>query len=165
MSQSLLPHRPSRSGDLGDLGDQQVATTDLRTARSDDGYVALEFVLWVPLLILVLLPFVAVCGRIVQADRYATAAAADAARAASLQRTDADAQRAATTTATQSLDRAGISCRQFTVSLTGSIQPGGAVRVTVTCTTPLSDLAIPGVPGSATLRATATAPIESTRGT
>jgi Flp pilus assembly protein TadG len=126
--------------------------------------VALEFVLWVPLLLLVLLPMVALCGRIVQARNDANAAAADAARAASLQRSDAAAQQAATAAATESLDRAGISCQRFSVTVTGSSQPGGAITVAIACTTPLADLAIPGVPGQETLTGRATAPVEITRG-
>lgn len=144
-----------------------IGSTRRRTRprrRGDDGWVALEFVLWVPLLLLVLLPMVALCGRIVTARDDANAAAADAARAASLQRSDTAAQQAATTAATESLDRAGISCQHFSATVTGSSEPGAAITVTIACTTPLADLAIPGVPGHETLTGRATAPIEITRG-
>jgi Flp pilus assembly protein TadG len=120
-----------------------------------------EFVLWTPFLVLVLL-FVVAAGRIVQAGSYAHGAAADAARAASLQRDMTQAQAAAEATARQSLGTAGISCTTFRVSVTGAVTPGQVVTVSLSCTTPLSDL-VPGLPGSRTLTATALSPTEWTR--
>jgi Flp pilus assembly protein TadG len=132
--------------------------------RTDGGYVLIEFLFWAPFLLLIVLPFAVLAGRLVLAGSLANGAAADAARAASLQRSDAAARTAAAAAAEQSLEHGGISCRAFSVTLTGSTQPGGVVTVTVSCTAPLSDLAMPGVPGSKTLTATASAPIEITRG-
>lgn len=120
-----------------------------------------EFVLWAPFLVLVLL-FVVVAGRIVQAGSYAHGAAADAVRAASLQRDTTEARAAAATAARQSLSAAGISCGAFSVMMSGDLVPGGLLRVSVSCTTHLSDL-LPGLPGSRTFQATATSPIEWTR--
>ena len=130
----------------------------------DNGYTLIEFLFWAPFLLLVLLPFGVLVGRLVLAGSLADGAAADAARAASLQRNTVAARQAASVAAKQSLQQAGISCRGFTVTLTGTVQPGGVVTVKVSCTTSLSDLAMPGVPGSKTLTGTASAPIEITRG-
>ena len=41
--------------------------------------------------------------------------------------------------------------------------PGGYVTVTVVCQVPLADLAVPGLPGSTTVRASSTAPIDPYR--
>jgi Flp pilus assembly protein TadG len=127
----------------------------------DAGLTTIEFVLWTPFLVLTLL-FAVAGGRIVQAGSYAHSAAADAARAASLQRDTAHAQATAEAAARQALDHAGISCNPFSVTMSGSVLPGQVVAVSVACTTPLSDL-VPGLPGSHTLRARATSPIERTR--
>lgn len=137
--------------------------TAAATERAEAGYVLIEFLFWAPFLLLIVLPFAVLAGRIVHAESLANGVAADAARAASLQRTDATARSAATRAAELSLDNAGISCRHFDVTLTGSIQPGGVITVTVACTMSLADLAMPGVPGSKTLTATASDPIENTR--
>jgi hypothetical protein len=44
------------------------------------------------------------------------------------------------------------------------LRPGGAVTVTVSCTVPLSDLLLLGVPGSRTVSASATSPVDQWRG-
>jgi Flp pilus assembly protein TadG len=131
------------------------------TLCGDAGLMVIEFVLWTPFLVLVLL-FVVAAGRIMQAGSYAHGAAADAARAASLQRDTTQARAAAEAAARQSLGIAGISCRTFSVSVTGAVAPGQVVTVSISCTTPLSDL-VPGLPGSRTLTATALSPVEWTR--
>lgn len=41
--------------------------------------------------------------------------------------------------------------------------PGGYVRVTVACGVDLADLSVPGIPGSATIRESTTAPIDPYR--
>jgi len=45
-----------------------------------------------------------------------------------------------------------------------SYEPGGYVRATVTCTADLSELAVPGAPGSWTDQASFIEPIEQFRG-
>lgn len=129
--------------------------------RGDGGLMVIEFVVWTPFLVLVML-LVVVAGRLVQAGSYAHSAAADAVRAASLQRDTTHARAAAEIAARQALSAAGISCGAFSVAMSGAIVPGGLLRVSVSCTTQLSDL-VPGLPGSRTLQASATSPIEWTR--
>lgn len=134
-----------------------------RKQRADDGFVMIEFLFFVPVLVL-LLSLVVLCGRIVHAQNEAEQAAADAARAASLQRSTPAAQQAATNTAQASLTDAGVSCHPVQVTVSGTADPGSAITVTVTCTAALSDLAIDGIPGTKTFTATATSPVEVTRG-
>jgi Flp pilus assembly protein TadG len=133
-----------------------------RRVRGEDGSYTVEVVLWTPVLALLIMVIVA-AGRIVAAGSDATGAARDAARAASLQTNMAAAEQAAQQAARDSFDRQGDACQKLTVTVTGSVTPGGLVTVSASCTARLSDLAIPGAPGSRTLAATSTAPIETTR--
>jgi Flp pilus assembly protein TadG len=133
-----------------------------RRACSDDGGYTVELVLWTPVLALLIVLIVA-AGRIVAAGSDATGASRDAARAASLQTNMAAAETAAQQAARDSFGRQGDRCQKLTATVSGSVAPGGLVTVSVSCTASLSDLAIPGAPGSRTLSATSTVPIETTR--
>jgi Flp pilus assembly protein TadG len=99
------------------------------------------------------------------AQQQVAAAAADSARAASLERVTSRSSEAARAAAHASLGRAGITCTglKVRVDLSG-YQPGGRVTTTVECTADLSDLAMAGFPGHKTFTATATVPIETYRG-
>jgi len=133
-------------------------------AAPDQGSSTAELTVATPLLVGLLL-FVVLCGRLVEAQLDLDAAARSAARAASLARTvpaaTADAEQAAMDT----LAAHGVTCAQPSISVeTGGLQPGGAVTVTVSCVVPLADLALLGVPGSRTLSATSTSPVDRWRG-
>jgi Flp pilus assembly protein TadG len=135
------------------------------TASGDAGSSTAEAALVAPLLVAVLL-FVVLCGRLVSAQMDLDAAASAAARAASLTRSDSAARAEADRTARETLAARGVTCQQVAVSVsTGGLQPGGAVTVTVSCTVPLADLALLSVPGSRTVQASATSPIDVWRGT
>ena len=138
--------------------------TSTRHSRlgGDDGSYTVELVLWTPVLALLIVVIVAV-GRIVAAGSDTTEAARDAARAASLQTSMPKAKQAAQQAARASFGEQGDTCQKLSVKVTGSVAPGGLVTVAVSCTTSLSDLAIPGAPGHRTLSSTSTAPIETTR--
>ncbi|MEV0611144.1 TadE/TadG family type IV pilus assembly protein [Polymorphospora rubra] len=133
-------------------------------ACGDRGSSTAEAAVVTPLLVAILL-FVVLCGRLVSAQMDLDAAASAAARSASLARTDTAARAAADRTARETLAARAVTCRQVTVTVdTGGLRPGGAVTVTVACTVPLSDLALLSVPGSRTVRATATSPVDVWRG-
>jgi Flp pilus assembly protein TadG len=134
-------------------------------AAPDAGSSTVEVALVTPLLIAVLL-FVVLCGRLVSAQMDLTAAASAAARSASIARSEPAARAEADRTARETLVARGVTCQQVTVNVTtGGLRPGGAVTVTVSCVVPLADLALLAVPGSRTLQATATSPIDTWRGT
>ena len=139
-----------------------IAIAVRRRAGDDEGSYTVELVLWTPVLALLIVLIVA-AGRIVAAGSDATEASRDAARAASLQTSMPAAMQAARQAARASFGEQGDTCTKLTVTVTGSVTPGGLVTVAVACTASLSDLAIPGAPGSRTLSATSTAPIETTR--
>jgi len=130
------------------------------TAAGDAGSSTAEAVLLTPLLV-ALLMLVVLCGRLVSAQLDLQAAASAAARSASITRSEPVARAEADRTARDTLAARGVTCQQVTVNTsTGGLRPGGAVTVTVACTVPLADLALLAVPGSRTVQATATSPID-----
>jgi Flp pilus assembly protein TadG len=131
--------------------------------RGERGSAALEMVVLAPVLIVILL-FVVGLGRMAHADQQVQAGAADAARAASLERNTGASDAAARQAARDSLGQAGVSCTNLDVSVNlGSYEPGGQVSVTLKCTADLSSVAMAGFPGSKVFTATSTVPIETWR--
>jgi Flp pilus assembly protein TadG len=133
----------------------------------DAGSVALEAAVLTPALLAVGLLIVA-AGRIAVAHTRVEAAAASAARAASLARTLPTGITAARSEAAASLATDHITCSTTSVQVHGNygapVGTPASVTVRVTCTAPLADLALPGVPGQRTVSAVATSPLDSWRG-
>ena len=132
--------------------------------RPDDGAAAVELVILAPVLI-AMIAFAVMAMRIEVANESIDSAAHDAARAASISRNATDAQNAATTAANTTLADDGLNCMKLTVTVTTdgfSVPVGqlGLVTANVTCIVDLSDLAIPGLPGSRTLSSTFTSDID-----
>jgi hypothetical protein len=95
-------------------------------------------------------------------------AATSAAREASLARTVAGAQSTATSTAARELEAQDIRCATSSVTVDTSgfgalLGQSATISASVTCTVSFTDLAIPGLPGSRTLTATAASPIDRFR--
>ena len=135
-----------------------------RGRSPERGTAAVEFVLVTPVFLGLLLLIVGL-GRIAESRGLVVGAARDAARAASQQRTPEAARDAADRAARNDLTAAGRPCQQMNVTTDiASFATGGLVRVRVACTAGLADLAGIGLPGSKTLRATSTAPLERYRG-
>ncbi|KMS74242.1 hypothetical protein ACM01_15115 [Streptomyces viridochromogenes] len=136
----------------------------------DRGSAALSLAIFVPVA-LVLIGFTIACGRVALAEGAADAAARDAARTASLASDpasgEADARHAAQTSLANSGIRcAGISVELDTSGLSAPVGQAASVTATVSCTAPLSELALPGVAGSKTLTSTKTSVVDTwaTRG-
>jgi Flp pilus assembly protein TadG len=111
---------------------------------------------------------VVIAGRVTLALQAADSAAYDAARTASLSRTAATAQPAASNAALASFTSQGITCTSLAVSVNtaGFFVPVGqsaTVTVTVTCVAMLSDVALPGMPGSTTLTSSFVSPLDRYR--
>ncbi|MBC7593421.1 MAG: pilus assembly protein [Kineosporiaceae bacterium] len=131
--------------------------------RNDAGFTAVEFVLITPVLIVALL-FTVGLGRMAHARHQVESTAADAARAASLERNTSLAAGRGKTVAEQSLGDRGLSCAVLRVAIdVSSYEPGGVVRAVVTCRTRLADVAMTGMPGTRTISATSIIPIENYR--
>lgn len=132
--------------------------------RGDAGSVTTEVVIITPVAI-ALLCLVALVGRTASAREQVAEASRDAARAASLERDPTSARRAAETTASTALADGGFRCDSTSVVVdTGAFEPGGQVRVTVSCDVPVSDLGLIGVSGTRTVEASAVSVVDVFRG-
>ena len=135
--------------------------------RDERGSAALEAAIGVPAFAL-FVGLVIFGGRTATTHQALQSAAADAARSASLAR-NADVARAdARAAATSSITNQKIGCSAIDVVVDTSDfdkQPGvpGSVNVTISCRLDLSDLAVPGVPGSRVMRASMSSPIDTWR--
>lgn len=135
--------------------------------RPDTGSASVEAAVGVPAFAL-FVALILLGGRSATAHQALESAAADAARSASISRTAATATTTARDTAEASIRNQDLRCFDVHVSVDTSafsrpIGADGTVGVTVTCRLSLSDLSIPGVPGSRLLRATMTSPLDTWR--
>lgn len=135
-----------------------------RLRRDERGLDSAEFVILAPLFGIILGLLIA-GGRLGLADINAQGAASAAARAASLAATATAAQGEARAAAQSQLASAGISCAPLDIAvdaggLNTEIGEAGTVSVQVTCTVPLGDLLVPGLPGTRTIAASASSPID-----
>lgn len=131
--------------------------------RRTDGNAALEVVLLTPVFFLLLL-LVVYAGRLSSARGEVTAAAATAARTASIY-ANADGPARADAAARESLSDRSITCPNLAVVT--DYTPGGGlvyVDVTVTCGLRMSDLGALGLPGVQTVTAEAREVIDQYRG-
>lgn len=144
--------------------------TTCAEARDDRGVAALELVILAPA-ILLLICFVIAAGRTAIAQGAVDAAARAAARQASIAPNLGAAQQAAFRGAATALSGDGLDCqRQPIVRLPGvrgafGSQVGQSVEIHafVVCVVRLSDLAIPGIPGSIRLTAGFSSPLDPFR--
>jgi Flp pilus assembly protein TadG len=125
------------------------------------GSATAELVLLTPLLILFVL-FIVGLGRLAHARALVNDAAAQAARAATLQYLNPrQATAAAQQTSAAALASAGLACTSQSTNVdTGSDHPGGTITVALTCQVSLASVTAAGFPGSTTLRASFTSPID-----
>ncbi|TYL51700.1 pilus assembly protein [Nocardioides sp. BGMRC 2183] len=142
-------------------------TRAARNTRSSRGSVALETVLVVPAFLL-LVGLIIYGGRTAITHQSLEAAANDAARSGSLERSGPEAARAAEAAARASIEDQDIPCVAVQVSTDQSgfqtaVGTDATFRVTVSCRLDLSDLAVPGVPGSRVLTASISSPIDTWR--
>lgn len=134
--------------------------------RRDAGSTTLEAVVMFPPLI-IFLGLIIAAGRVMIAGGSVEAAARDAARQASLARDPGTARSWALSSAQAALRSEGLQCSPAvsvdTSQFARAIGTPAATSVTITCTVRLGDLVVPGMPGSRSLRASATSPIDPYR--
>ncbi|MEV6574848.1 TadE/TadG family type IV pilus assembly protein [Streptomyces sp. NPDC051577] len=135
--------------------------------REDRGSETIAAAIVTPLLLMLLCMAIA-GGRIVTSGAKIDAAAEDAARAASISRTQGGAQAEASAAAARSLDDQGVHCASSSTSVDTSglavpIGEVGTVTVTISCTVTMADLLLPGVPGSKTLTSRFTSVVDAYR--
>jgi Flp pilus assembly protein TadG len=135
---------------------------------ADRGSATVELTLIAPALLL-LLAAIVLAGRVALAGGAVEQAAAAGARAASLARNPTTATTAARAAVRAALAGQDLRCQKVTVTIdtAGYTVPLGqpaAVAVRVDCVVRLADLSLPGVPGSRTVTATTTSPLDPNRG-
>jgi len=135
--------------------------------RDERGSAAIEAAIGVPAFAL-FVGLIIFGGRTANAHEALQSSAADAARSASIARDAHTAQTDARAAATASVTNQHIHCTQVDVTVDTSDfnkAPGipGAVAVTVSCRLNLSDLAVPGVPGSKIFTSRMSSPIDTWR--
>ena len=141
-----------------------------RVGSADRGSATLELAILTPVMIL-LIGFAVVAGRVAIGNASVTTIAGDAARQASLARDARSASIAATTSARKDLAAQGLKCSgggTVTADVTGFTPasrgtPGQSVTVRVDCLVTFADLAIPGLPGSRALTDQGVSPIDPNR--
>ncbi len=127
------------------------------------GSMTVELVVLVPVLILFML-FAVAFGRVERARQEVIAAARAGAEAASVMPSAGQAQVAAADAAVPSVFNQQFTCQPLNVQTdTSGFRPGGVVTVHVSCTVHLSDLLIPGFPGSGNIDESRSAPIDPYR--
>lgn len=130
---------------------------------AEAGSAAVELTLLAPLLVLFLLLVVAL-GRLATARADVDGAARDAARAASIARDPATAERSSHDAAAATLVDRGVTCRSLEVVVdTSAFRPGGWVAADVTCSVDLADVALLRLPGTKAVHARFVAPIDTLR--
>ncbi len=131
------------------------------------GSAAIEAAIGVPAFML-FVGLIIFAGRSALAHQAVQTAAYDAARAASIARTVGAAQSDAHAAAATALANRGLRCASTSVSvdtsgLGAALGSYGSVIAQVTCRVDLSDLVVPGVPGSRTVTASMSSPVDAYR--
>jgi Flp pilus assembly protein TadG len=108
-------------------------------------------------------------GRIAIARQAVEAAAAEGARSASIERSESAADHSAKTAVDATLGNQRLQCvtTQVVVDTSGFAHPVGTpatVTVSITCIVNLSDVAIPGLPGTVPITEAMSSPLDTYRG-
>lgn len=133
-------------------------------ANPEQGDQAVSLILIAPVIMLILGSFIGL-GRIALADMEVQTAANAAARAATLSQTQHAAQSSAHATATATLAQRGIRCTNLKINtstnaLNNASNPLATVNTTISCTVNLSDVSVPGLPGTRTITASGKSPVD-----
>lgn len=133
----------------------------------EEGSSSVSFVIIAPAIVLVI-GFLIFAGRVSIAGNVVESAASAASRDASLARTQEGAQANAQAAARRVLAEQGTNCASINVDVDTSglrapLGQLGTVRATVTCIANLSDIGIPGIPGTKTLTSSASSPVDAYR--
>jgi len=132
--------------------------------RRTSGSVSIEAVMIIPAFLL-FLALIAAVGRTAGAQADIHAAAVEGARITSLASTAAAGDKAAQKAIKAHLTKDKVTCQSLTISINSQVldKPvgqAGTVTATITCVITLSDLAVPGLPGTITLTDTYAVPID-----
>lgn len=149
---SRLPRRPLHPAGLLQRG-----------LRRDRGSIALELAFAAPI-VLLLLALAWTYGRVAWANGHLEAGARDAARVATQARSVEEARANALAVVQESTESV-TGCRETAaVLVSGSFEPGGTLTVRASCSYTLSDIGLPGAPGTMTPTSTFSSVIDQRRG-
>lgn len=131
--------------------------------REDRGSLTVELVVLTPVLLVVVLASL-VFGRVVEARQQVVESARAGAEAAAVLPTVGTAKWVGSIDSVINLLGRSHTCARATISVdTSHFVPGGYVTAHVSCLVLLSDVGFPGLPGSTTVSASATAPLDPYR--
>jgi Flp pilus assembly protein TadG len=131
--------------------------------RDDTGSLTVELVVLTPVVLLVVLLSL-VFGRLAEARQQVVEASRAGAEAAAVLPTVGTAQWVGSINSVINLIGRTHTCANVSISIdTSHFVPGGYVTAHVTCVVLLSDIGFPGLPGSTTVTASATAPLDPYR--
>lgn len=137
-----------------------------RLRDGERGSAAIEAAVGVPAFLLIM-GLVFAGGRVALAGQSVEAAATEAARSASIARTEAEARSSAIAAAQRSLGEKGLNCSPSVVLDTSdfgnAVGVASSVSATVTCDLGVSDLGVPGLPGTIRIAKTMESPIDTYR--
>jgi Flp pilus assembly protein TadG len=132
--------------------------------RPEDGSLAIEMAMLAPSLLLIF-ALIFVYGRAAQVNGTLESGTRDAARSVTLARSYDDALARAKAVMLDALSDAPQSCQATLVlRIVGDYQPGEPVTVSTQCTYQLSDLGLPGAPGTLTSKSSFTSMLDPYRG-
>ncbi|MFB6722260.1 TadE/TadG family type IV pilus assembly protein [Kribbella sp. NPDC056345] len=136
----------------------------LARLRGDRGTMALEMVVLAPILLLLFM-FLLAAGRYFQTTALAESAARDGARAASMSRSQTDAQVRVNDAVTRTMGQAVKSCKESASGIiTTTLAAGAPLSVEVTCTIDYRDLSFLGLGGDTTVTKRFTSSVDPYRG-
>jgi Flp pilus assembly protein TadG len=133
-------------------------------AENETGSSSVEMVILAPVFVFLILLAVAF-GRTGMAELSVQSAAVAAAREASLASTSTGAQTNAQAMAQVALANAGVDCASLSVTIDSSginapLGTVGTVSASVTCALDLSDITVPGIPGTRVITSTQASPVD-----
>lgn len=138
-----------------------------RARDGERGSAVIEAVIGIPAFML-FVALIIFAGRTAIAHQAVQSAATSAARSASIARTQQQAGAEAHSAGAASLTNQDVHCLAKTIQIdtSGFAVPVGApasVRATITCVIDLGDLAVPGIPGTHTVTASMSSPLDTYR--
>lgn len=135
----------------------------LRRGAGERGSVALEFSFLAPIVFL-LLALAWTYGRVAWANGHLEAGARDAARVATQSRSMEDARTNAMAVLQENTAAVAGCSESAALRISGVFEPGETLTVEASCTYSLSDIGLPGAPGSVSPRSTFSSVVDLRRG-
>ena len=138
--------------------------TGVLRRRDESGSLAVEMAMVAPSLLLIF-ALIFAYGRVAQVNGTLESGTRDAARSVTMARSYDDAVDRANAVLLDAMKDAPQSCQNtLQVRVTGDYAPGQPVTVTARCTYDLSDLSLPGAPGTLTPESSFTSMLDPYRG-